>query len=670
MATFSDRPTKIGKYEILSTIGRGGMGVVYKARDPKIDRIVAIKTILLGDDAGAGEDNLLDRLAMEARSAGRLQHPNIVTVYDFGEEDGLSYIVMEFVEGINLASLIDEKRAIPLGTKLSILLQIADGLSYAHEHGVVHRDMKPSNVCVTARGNAKILDFGLARFDSTRLTKTGFMAGTIAYMSPERLNGTTGPKDDIFALGAIAYELLTLQRAFPGGTPPEVIGKIIAPDRPRDPSTISGVPADLDPIVQKALAKDIEQRYETAGALADDLRHFMRSDAFQEFLLSENQPTLDRSIKELVDDRTAAHPYSGPSSRNRKAATPPTLGSISQLQTAIAPDVKTSGSRTQPEVNLNTVSAAATQVLPSQQPRRRRMGLLITAAATVVAIAGALIVWRRPVPVRQETPRTITADRPPATHTTSPLAERSELQLTTARSLSQELDRRKLNSREMVKVSEAKARIAIGEKRLQAKDYEGGSRLIADGNATLQAVMSANDDRLQRGPAGSTSTAQATPPKSQPGGTKREPAVATSTQTTTQTSTPPAIEDRPAPVPQPQPQPQPPPHPAPATESPEKEIAGFMRQLAAAYQNKDVAFFRDHTTRFTDQLASAIRNSPSVRVELQVDRIDVRDAQHAIAHVKRTDWFADRGAPAAVQLLAYVLERDSSGWKIASISRE
>ena len=204
MATFSDRPNRIGKYEILSTIGRGGMGVVYKARDPKIDRVVAIKTILIGDDAGAGEDNLLDRLAMEARSAGRLQHPNIVTVYDFGEEDGLSYIVMEFVEGINLASLIDEKRALPLGTKLSILLQIADGLSYAHEHGVVHRDMKPSNVCVTARGNAKILDFGLARFDSTRLTKTGFMAGTIAYMSPERLNGTTGPKDDIFALGAIA----------------------------------------------------------------------------------------------------------------------------------------------------------------------------------------------------------------------------------------------------------------------------------------------------------------------------------------------------------------------------------------------------------------------------------------------------------------------------------
>ncbi|HMC22559.1 MAG TPA: serine/threonine-protein kinase [Thermoanaerobaculia bacterium] len=668
MATFSDRPNRIGKYEILSTIGRGGMGVVYKARDPKIDRVVAIKTILIGADAGAGEDNLLDRLAMEARSAGRLQHPNIVTVYDFGEEDGLSYIVMEFVEGINLASLIDEKRALPLGTKLSILLQIADGLSYAHEHGVVHRDMKPSNVCVTARGNAKILDFGLARFDSTRLTKTGFMAGTIAYMSPERLNGTTGPKDDIFALGAIAYELLTFQRAFPGGTPPEVIGKIIAPDRPRDPSTLSAIPVELDPIVQKALAKDIEERYESAAAFADDLRQFMRSDAFQDFLDAEDHPTLDRSIKQLVDV-TSGNVYAGPSSRNQKADTPPTLGSISKLQTAIVPDVKTTGSHTQPDVSLDTVSAAATQVLPSQPPRRRRVGLLITAAAIVVAIAGALIVSRRPTPVNQGPPKTVTAALPTTTNSTSPLAEQSELLLTTARGLSQELDRRKLNRPEMVKFTEAKARIALGEKKLQAKDYEGGSHLIADAITSLQAVMSANDER-QRGPV--TVTAQPAPPKPQPRGPAKQPTVATSSQPTTQTSAPPVVENRPAPVPQAQPQPpaQPPPHPAPAIESPEKEIGAFMRLLAAAYQNKDIAFFREHTTRFTDQLANAIRNSPSVRVELQLSRIDVTDAQHAIAHVKRTDWFGDRGAPAAVQSLAYALERDSGGWKIASISRE
>jgi serine/threonine protein kinase len=648
MPASSDRPAKIGKYEILSTIGRGGMGVVYKARDPKIDRIVAIKTILLGGDA-AGEDDLHDRLAMEARSAGRLQHPNIVTVYDFGEEEGLSYIVMEFVEGVNLASLIDEKRTIPLGTKLSILLQIADGLFYAHEHAVVHRDMKPSNVCVTARGNAKILDFGLARFDNTRLTKTGYMAGTIAYMSPERLNGTTGPKDDIFALGAIGYELLTLQRAFPGGTPPEVIGKIIAPDRPRDPSKVSGVPVELDPIIQKALAKNIDLRYETAAAFADDLRHFMRSDAFQKYLLSENQPPLDRSIKELIDDRTAINTSAGASRSN-----------VSQLQTAVVADVKATGSGTQPEVNLDTVSAAATQVVASQEPRRRRVGLWITAAAVIVAIAGALIVSRRPVPVHQELPKTIPSAPRQATNATPPLAQQSELQLTNARSLSQEVDRRKLNSRERVKVSEARSRIALGEKKLQGKDYEAGSRLIAEGIATLQSVMSANDERLQRG------TPPVTPPKSQPPGTTKEPPVATNPQPKTEPSAPPVIEPRPAPVPQPQP----PTRPPPAAESPEKEIAAFMRQLAGAYQNKDIGFFRDHTTRFTEQLASAIQNSPSVRVELQVNRIDVSDPQHVIAHVKRTDWFADKGAPPAVQSLAYTLERDASGWKIASISRE
>src|SRR5438128_8816577 len=137
MATH-EQPAKIGKYEILSTLGRGGMGVVYKARDPIIDRIVAIKTILVGADAG--EENLLDRLHMEARSAGRLHHPNIVTVFDFGQQDDLSYIVMEYVEGINLARLIDERRPLGLDTKINILIQIADGLAYEHEHGVVHRD--------------------------------------------------------------------------------------------------------------------------------------------------------------------------------------------------------------------------------------------------------------------------------------------------------------------------------------------------------------------------------------------------------------------------------------------------------------------------------------------------------------------------------------------------
>src|SRR5438270_12219835 len=176
MAT-QERPTNIGKYEIIATLGRGGMGVVYKARDPMIDRVVAIKTILVGQEA-AGDESLLERLQMEARSAGRLHHPNIVTVFDFGGQDDLSYIVMEFVEGVNLARVIDEGRDLPLDTKISVLIQIADGLAYAHEHGVIHRDMKPSNVCVTSRGTAKILDFGLARFDSTRLTKTGYMAGT------------------------------------------------------------------------------------------------------------------------------------------------------------------------------------------------------------------------------------------------------------------------------------------------------------------------------------------------------------------------------------------------------------------------------------------------------------------------------------------------------------
>ena len=200
-------PLKIGKYDVLSVLGEGGMGVVYKARDPFIDRIVAIKTIKL--DAGFSEDNLLARLQMEAKTAGRLHHPNIVVVYDFGQQGDLTYLVMEHVEGTNLSRIISTETPIALTTKLDIAIQLCQGLGYAHEIGVIHRDIKPSNVCVTAKGVPKILDFGLARLDETRLTKTGFVSGTISYMSPERMRGESGPPDDIFAMGAVIYELYT-----------------------------------------------------------------------------------------------------------------------------------------------------------------------------------------------------------------------------------------------------------------------------------------------------------------------------------------------------------------------------------------------------------------------------------------------------------------------------
>lgn len=295
------------------------MGIVYKARDPFIDRIVAIKTIHL--ESQIEEEDLAVRLEMEAKSAGRLQHPNICTVFDFGKEENHSFIVIEFAEGSDLQELIDSKANLSLPQKIDLIVQIANGLGYAHEMGVVHRDMKPANIRVTKKGRAKIIDFGLARFDTTRLTKTGFVSGTVAYMSPERFSGQSGPSDDIFALGAVAYELLTYERAFPGSSPPEVMMKIISGVPPK-PSEIAEVPAVIDPIVQKCMARDVADRYKSAAEFGEDLEGVFTNDEYQEFVQSpDRSPEFRKAVTDWVAVTTTQS-----SGRNRlRAAGVPTV---------------------------------------------------------------------------------------------------------------------------------------------------------------------------------------------------------------------------------------------------------------------------------------------------------------------------------------------------------
>ena len=667
-----EQPTKIGKYEILSMLGRGGMGVVYKARDPMIDRIVAVKTILVGGDASE-DDGLLDRLHMEARSAGRLQHPNIVTVYDFGDQDELSYIVMEYVEGVNLAKVIDEHKPLPFDVRISILLQMADGLAYAHEHGVVHRDMKPSNVCITARGTAKILDFGLARFDNTRLTKTGYMAGTVAYMSPERLSGETGPKDDIFALGAIAYELLTYQRAFKGTMAPEVIGKIIAPGPAPKPSDVIAVPPEIDAIVQKALARDIDERYESATVMANDLRHFLHSESLRKFMAETEGATANRPLQEFFGGRPSANPYSAASSGKTAAGPPlatlqvanvtqpPTALQKKEASTVIVPDVKTSGAPTETGVGVTQLSANPTQVVATQ-PSKRGRRLAIGAGAAIVIAAAYFVVVRRPAE-QPRTPPVVEKKTPPVTPSPQPpnrLAESSQLQLQTAKSLSDQVGRLTLSGDEIVRFTQAKTRIAAAQQKIDAKDYETGTRLVSDAIADLQSVLTTNGKRPVPTP---TPQPQPRPhPTPQP---RPQPPPAPVPQPVPAPVPAPVPVPVPTPVPVPQPQPQPQPRP----EAPEKQITSFMHQLAAAYQSKDVGFFREHAMHFDEKFAAAIHNSPSIRVELQIEHIEVEDPQHAVVSVKRTDVFPDAGTPPAVQQLEYHLERTASGWQLASISR-
>lgn len=292
-------PERFGKYEVLSVIGKGGMGVVYLARDPNIDRTVAVKTIGSPDDES--RDELLKRLTMEARSAGRLQHRNIVTIHDFGIQDDVSYIVMEFIEGTNLGAMIARHEPISLDQKLDILIQLCDGMAYAHELGVLHRDLKPSNVALTTKHVVKILDFGLARFDSTRLTQAGFLSGTIPYMSPERINGDSGAGDDIFAIGAVAYEFLSGQRAFQGRTPPEVMYQVLN-GHPAALSKIAKLPEELDTIIGRALEKDVARRFQSARELGARLEEFRRSPALKSYLYAEK--LVDRLSDSTMARRT------------------------------------------------------------------------------------------------------------------------------------------------------------------------------------------------------------------------------------------------------------------------------------------------------------------------------------------------------------------------------
>ncbi len=296
------------------------MGIVYKGRDPLIDRVVAIKTIRADDKAD--RDELLKRLQMEARSAGKLQHPNIVVIHDFGEEENLTYLVMEYVEGRNLARIIKSEHQMPFSMKIDIIMQLCQGLDYAHGLNVTHRDIKPGNIAVTARGTAKILDFGLARVDASRLTKTGFTSGTIAYMSPERMRGDAGTSDDVFALGAVAYELLTSQRAFPGTTYSDVVTKVLSDKYPKPLSSVADLPHEIDPIILKAMARDVKDRYQSPGELGKALEAFRQTLAYQTFASKEGEAPA-HTFQEDAGISSTANPYSAGAMTPSPAAGPP-----------------------------------------------------------------------------------------------------------------------------------------------------------------------------------------------------------------------------------------------------------------------------------------------------------------------------------------------------------
>src|SRR5688572_20861687 len=257
---------QIGRYKILDEIGRGAMGVVYRAQDPAIGRVVAIKTIRINDLADPSEQSKLrDRLLREAQSAGILSHPGIVTIYDVAEEEGIAYIAMEYVDGPTLDQMAvndpPDGRLI-----LDILGQTAAALDYAHKRGIVHRDMKPANIMIHERSIAKIADFGVARIQSHQMTQAGSMIGTPNYMSPEQIQGqTVNGRSDQFSLAVIAYELLTGEKPFAAESIPALAFKIVQDDPMPVHRLNRTLEWPVDTVLKRALSKKPEDRYPTCS---------------------------------------------------------------------------------------------------------------------------------------------------------------------------------------------------------------------------------------------------------------------------------------------------------------------------------------------------------------------------------------------------------------------
>ena len=266
---------KIGKYRIIERIGRGGMGSVYKAHDPALDRLVALKVVSAETDH---TEELRARFFREGQACAKLSHPNIVTIHDLGEADGNLFIVMELLEGDELRQLIARRTIATLEDKLPLMIQICEGLEYAHGKGIIHRDVKPGNIFVLRNGQVKILDFGIAQLAAaeTGLTRAGLIVGTLQYMAPERARGQGGHASDIFSVGAVFYELLANRAPFSGEDPIEILDKLRTENPPRLGEVDPSLPAELEAIVERALQKEPTRRFANLGQMRAELQTLRR----------------------------------------------------------------------------------------------------------------------------------------------------------------------------------------------------------------------------------------------------------------------------------------------------------------------------------------------------------------------------------------------------------
>ena len=295
-----DDAMRIGRFDILDKLGEGAMGTVYRALDPLIERTVAIKTIPL--NLPEEEKRLFeDRFLREAKSAGRLSHPNIVTIYDVGETDDFAYIAMEYLDGPSLREILREHGPLPLELALETALQMADALAFAHDHGVVHRDIKPPNVIVLGkRGTVKLTDFGIAHLMSNTETRAGMLLGSPRYMSPEQVQGQpVDGRSDIFSLGVVLYEMLAGRPPFGGEELHGILFRIVNEPVAPISQTRRNIPVGVDEILARCLAKKPHDRYSNANDLVNDLNKLLHPPPIESTEQPVNPP-LSRTLKAVA----------------------------------------------------------------------------------------------------------------------------------------------------------------------------------------------------------------------------------------------------------------------------------------------------------------------------------------------------------------------------------
>jgi serine/threonine protein kinase len=310
---------RIGKYIIIEEIGRGAMGVVYKAHDPLIERIVAIKTIRFDMIAQPEQrEEAQKRFLREAKSAGQLSHPNIVTIYEVGEDQDQAFIAMEYIEGRSLEAWLADKRRWSVEETVRFIIEIAEALETTHRKNIVHRDIKPGNILVDADGHPHIVDFGIARIPASTLTQTTAVLGTPFYMAPEQISARKiDHRVDIFALGAIFYEMLTLEKPFTGENLTTIVYKIMNEDPAPLRQFKANLPAALEPLVRKILAKDPDARYQTCRALINDLVRFAEESGFATGRVAQAETSLNET-KKLKRPPVPAKPETEGAAHSRK----------------------------------------------------------------------------------------------------------------------------------------------------------------------------------------------------------------------------------------------------------------------------------------------------------------------------------------------------------------